>query len=182
MRTIQIQEFARNIYENKTRAERIYRGLRITYTLIKYGSKAAAKVNPYTLAIEAIISVLDAFRSYIGYRKAQEVTKQLEHTLKAAQEEYMALQAELEEKFKTEKQHINYQIELMREKILKDQEKMKALKKIYDESGEYLKTISKIIKEHKRTYYDDEQLRNLEQKYIEAVHARMSITLTLIGG
>lgn len=182
MKTVSIHEFAKTVYENRGRTERTIRSIRVVYSIIRYGSKAASKVNPLTLAIDALISVLDAFRSYIAYRKAKEVTKQLEYELKAAAEIFIAKKAEFEELFQTEKLQIDLEIEKIRKKILKDEEKMNILKKIYDESGEHLRVISKIIKEHKRTYLDDEKLRALEQKYIEAVHARMTITLTVIGG
>lgn len=182
MKTVFIHEFAKTVYENRARTERTIRSIRVVYSIIRYGSKAASKVNPLTLAIDAIISVLDAFRSYIAYRKAREVTKQLEYELKAAEETFIAKKAEFEELFQTEKLKIDLHIEEIRQKILKDEEKMKLLQKIYDESGEHLKIISKILKEHKRTYLGDERLRELEQKYIEAVHARMTITITIIGG
>lgn len=92
------------------------------------------------------------------------------------------MKAQYEEMLKTEQVEINTHIHLIQEKISSDRDRFELLKKIYDQTGEHLEMIKNQLFNLKRNYMSDDEIRKLEKKYLEAIHARLNITNIIIGG
>lgn len=182
MKTVDIKKFVHLAVENPQDIQRVGRNVKIIYQFIRYGKKALTKVNPTLVYIDAVISVTDAFVQYFTYRKAVEVTKQLQIKLETRKIELANLKAQYEEMLKTEQVEINTHIHLIQEKISSDRDRFELLKKIYDQTGEHLEMIKNQLFNLKRNYMSDDEIRKLEKKYLEAIHARLNITNIIIGG
>lgn len=158
-----------------------------------YSQSASFSVNPASLLYSAgtrkvalyaelIDSFADAVKSYLSYKRAVEETKQLEHQLEFLENMVSIKRRELEEALRLEEFKIQSHINHLEEKIKLNDEKMNSLKELYQNYDRYLNFVSELLKKHKRLYPYDEKLRDLEAKFIDAVHAKISISMLITGG
>ncbi|HOV91205.1 MAG TPA: hypothetical protein PKW07_10915 [Syntrophorhabdaceae bacterium] len=182
MRTISIKKSVQWVMDNQDSIKRVGRNVRVIFNVTRYGSKALSKINPVTVYLDAVVSVSEAITAYFNYRKAVERTKQLALELEACMTEFLNLKAEYEERLKTEKTKLDIHTQMIKAEIDIRMENHDVLKHIYEQSGRYLEFIQRIIAEQKRNYMYEDELRNLEKKYVEAIHARIEITMRILGG
>jgi len=182
MKTVNLQRIVEPTSSDYSRVMRVSRNVRLIYGITRFGSKAFTKVNPAMVYIDAFLSVVDAVDSYFTYKKAVEQTKQLTLQLEAYESELEALKIQLNKIYETEKQSLELHKEQIERKIEIQKEEDELMKKLYDQSGKHLELIGNLLQEIKKHYLSDEQLREIENKYYEALHARLEITIKILGG
>ncbi len=180
MRTVDIRKVISYGFENYQSVGRIARNVHIIYTGLRLGSKGLASVNPTTVYVDVVFSVLEAINEYYQYRKAKEITKQLEIELYVKLEELKYLKAAYEEKLKTQKLQYETCLTQLEEEIQKEKDKMDLLKKLYQESEKHLEWAKNILIEIRRTYVYDDKIREIEKIYVEALRKRIELTYSII--
>lgn len=182
MKSLSLHKSIRFSAHNYDRTLRVARNVRVIYNIARFGRGALTKLNPAMVYVDAFISLIDVYNSYISYKKAVERTKQLEHELETCKIELSNLRKQYEEILKTEKLRLEKFNEAVDKKIEIQREKQKIIKLIYEQTGKHLEDLKKFILEAKRNYMSDDSMVSLEKKYHKAIHARIEITLHLLGG
>ncbi len=182
MKTISIKKSAMWAMENRDSIMRVARNVKVIYSVARLGSRVVTKINLATVYFDAVISVFDAVDKYFDYKRAVEKTKQLQLELSAYKREFENLKAQYEEMLQTEAYMIDMHQKEMDERIKVQREDQKVLKMIYEQTGIHLEMIKTLILDARKNYMYDDEMRSLEKKYHEAIHARMEITLQIIGG
>lgn len=182
MKTISIRKSAQWAMDNQDSIRRVARNVKVIYSVTRYGSRALTKINPVTVYFDAILSVFEAATAYANYRRAVEQTKQLALELETCQKEFENLKAQYEELLETERVKIERHIKKIKAEIDVQRERQSAFKMVYEQTGKHLEMIKRLIIEQRKNYMYDDDIRDLEKKYVEAIHVRMEIAIQIIGG
>lgn len=179
MKTVDISKALNTGFRAYKDARKVATNIKILYLGARFGSKGIAHINPAAVCVDAVFSLLDALESYLNYRKAKEITAQLEIELKTMKEELKYLKKTLEESLKTKKLEYEEYLAQVEEKIKEQKEEREVLYSIYKKTGEHLEMIKNLLIEHKRNYLSDEKLRDLENKYLETLQKRLELAYIL---
>ena len=106
------------------RAGRTLRSGKTIYTIIKYGSKGVAKVNPVMVVFDAAISVIDCGIEYFKYKKEKEKHKILLNKLESIKFEYETKRKIIEKELNNYRVDINLLSDNLLDEIKKEREKL----------------------------------------------------------
>jgi len=163
-------------------AKRAGRNARLIYNIAKFGRKGL-KINPATVYIDAVISVGEAISAFYGYQKAKEITKQLDGRLKTLRHTYKNKELKFNEIEKRLGIDLNSNVELKHRELENAREEWITLyKPVYENSKKYLSYLKKKVESIRVEYPSSDKIKNIEEKFSEAIEAHISATLFIIGG
>lgn len=163
-------------------AKRVGRNAKLIYNVAKFGRKGL-KVNPATVYIDAVISVGEAISAFYGYQKAKEITTQLNSQLDTLRVAYQNKTVE----FKEIEKRLGLDLESdkkLRQQELEDIRKkwITIYKPVYENSLRYLFNLKENLSKIRLEYPHCDRVKDIENKFSEAVEAHVSATLFIIGG
>ncbi len=182
MKTIDLRKSFVWAVENRDSLFRTVKNVHVGYKILRLGSTATLPVHPVMIYCEALISLFEAVNAYFGYRRAAEKTKQLSMQLETLRVEIENLRAQSAEMIETEKQRLDNHAKVIVAQIGLQRKKEGSLMQIYEHTGKHLGMIKSLILEQRANHMYSDEIKDLEIKYLQAIRARINITLQITGG
>ena len=136
--------------------KRTSRAGKAIYTVIKYGSKGLSKVNPITLALDAVQASIECAIAYFEYKKEKNKYKESLVRLKSIKLEYESKKRTIEESLKSYEKEIELIADNFFDEIQKQREVLQANIEIILELKEGLVIL-------KELYLESNDLKKLEE-------------------